>query len=74
MNSEEAMARIRRMESALKFYADPGDYKAPFTGGMGKLWKDCGPTARLALQDAIPCDEIISNAVYSPYKNGRFVP
>lgn len=34
---------------ALKFYADPGDYKAPFTGGMGKLYFDCGEKARAAI-------------------------
>ena len=41
--------RIRQLEAALEFYADPGDYKAPLTGGMGKLWSDCGTIARVTL-------------------------
>lgn len=41
--------RALRAEQALQFYASPSDYKAPFTGGMGKLWSDCGETARAAL-------------------------
>ena len=41
--------RIRQLEAALEFYADPGDYQAPFTGGMGKLWSDGGTIARVAL-------------------------
>jgi hypothetical protein len=52
----ETVARIdaleaenARMREALDFYALPSDYVAPFTGGMGKLWKDCGETARAAL-------------------------
>lgn len=51
--------RIRFLErmnaelvEALRFYANPGDYKAPFTGGLGKLWHDCGETARAALTSA----------------------
>jgi hypothetical protein len=38
-----------RLKVALAFYADASDYKAPFTGGMGKLYFDCGQTARAAL-------------------------
>jgi len=51
MNKDE---RIRQMETALEFYADPGDYKAPFTGGMGRLWSDCGNVARVALGKPFP--------------------
>ena len=34
---------------ALEFYADISKYPAPFTGGMGALWSDCGQIARAAL-------------------------
>ncbi|WP_374520317.1 hypothetical protein [Hydrogenophaga sp.] len=39
----------KAVQAALRFYADASDYKAPFTGGMGKLWSDCGTIARSAL-------------------------
>ena len=49
-----ANARIARLEEALRFYSDVGDYKAPQTsfvyGGENKLWGDCGRTARRALK------------------------
>jgi hypothetical protein len=45
----EPAERIARLKTALQFYADVSDYKAPFTGGMGKLWHDCGATAREAI-------------------------
>jgi hypothetical protein len=35
-------ARIERLEAALRFYADISDYRAPLTGGFGKLFFDCG--------------------------------
>ncbi len=38
-----------RLRDALRFYSNPSDYVAPYTGGMGKLWGDCGETARAAL-------------------------
>jgi hypothetical protein len=47
--AEQAMETIARLRAALKFYADPSDYKAPLTGGMGKLRSDCGNVARDAL-------------------------
>lgn len=37
---------------ALSFYADPSDYKAPLTGGMGVLYFDCGKIAREAIKNA----------------------
>lgn len=43
------LARIEELEAAVEFYADVSDYKAPFTGGCGKLWMDCGSIARAAL-------------------------
>lgn len=50
-----ANARIARLEEALKFYSDVGDYTAPQTsyvyGGENKLWCDCGGTARRALKE-----------------------
>ncbi len=46
--------RIKVLEDALHFYANPGDYKAPFTGGMGILYYDCGEVARAALGDSAP--------------------
>lgn len=49
-----ANERIARLEEALKFYSDVGDYTAPQTGyvygGENKLWCDCGGTARAALK------------------------
>lgn len=45
-----AEAREKTLREALEFYADVEDYKAPFTGGMGKLWQDCGGVARAALK------------------------
>lgn len=44
-----AHLRIRQLERALEFYADISKYPAPFTGGMGALWADCGEVARTAL-------------------------
>ncbi|MFG1399922.1 hypothetical protein [Roseixanthobacter pseudopolyaromaticivorans] len=41
--------RIGDLEEALRFYADVSKYPAPFTGGMGALWADCGQVARSAL-------------------------
>jgi hypothetical protein len=52
--TEEAMNTISHLRAALSFYADPADYKAPFTGGMGKLWSDCGTVARTALSSIRP--------------------
>lgn len=52
---EEAALIVHRVNNwdklveALEFYADVSDYKAPFTGGMGKLWEDCGHVAKQAL-------------------------
>jgi len=43
--------RVKALEKGLSFYADPGDYKAPFTGGMGKLYFDCGQAARALLEN-----------------------
>lgn len=47
---ERLRGRVRVLECALRFYANPGDYKAPFTGGMGALYFDCGSIARAALE------------------------
>lgn len=44
-------ARIERLEAALRFYGDISDYHAPLTGGLGKLFFDCGQVARAALED-----------------------
>lgn len=38
--------------AALSFYADIADYRAPLTGGTGKLWLDCGAVARAAIAKA----------------------
>ena len=40
-----------KLVEALKFYANPSDYKAPFTGGLGKLYYDCGGQAQAILQE-----------------------
>lgn len=37
---------------ALKFYADTSKYQAPFTGGFGELYFDCGQRAKAALNAA----------------------
>ena len=34
---------------ALEFYANPSDYKTPYTAGLGKLYFDCGTIAEQAL-------------------------
>ncbi len=61
-------ARIRELEAALEFYSDPSDYKAPFTGGMGRLWCDCGAHARVALGEGFPGDiEIAEGIPDTPY-------
>ncbi|MFH1556835.1 MAG: hypothetical protein ABII76_18590 [Pseudomonadota bacterium] len=44
-----AESRIKKLEDALRFYADVSKYPAPLTGGMGELWADCGEVARAAL-------------------------
>jgi len=43
--------RKAKLVEALRFYAVISDYKAPYTGGMGKLYFDCGLTARNALTE-----------------------
>ncbi len=43
-------AEVEKLRAALAFYADVSDYVAPYTGGAGKLWMDCGETARAALK------------------------
>ena len=66
MNKDD---RIRQLEVALEFYADPGDYKAPFTGGMGRLWKDCGTIARVALGEPVHGDtERVTRTNMTPYR------
>jgi hypothetical protein len=42
-------AESARLREALEFYGDISKYPAPFTGGMGALWEDCGQIARAAL-------------------------
>ncbi|MFG1462328.1 hypothetical protein V5F77_05455 [Xanthobacter sp. DSM 24535] len=49
VNAEATEVRIKELEAALRFYADVSKYPAPFTGGMGALWTDCGEVARTAL-------------------------
>lgn len=49
-------ARIEALEGALQFYADISKYPAPFTGGAGDLYFDCGQVARAALAPATPTD------------------
>jgi hypothetical protein len=41
-------AENARLREALDFYGDVSKYPAPFTGGMGALWEDCGKIARAA--------------------------
>lgn len=43
---------VETLVGALEFYADVSKYPAPFTGGMGALWKDCGERARAAIKAA----------------------
>jgi hypothetical protein len=52
--AETAEAERDRLRDALAFYADQSDYVSPFTGGMGKLWNDCGGVARAALKGDTP--------------------
>ena len=54
-------ASHQRLVEALGFYANPGDYKAPFTGGLGKLWHDCGDTARAAIESAKALSEQVKS-------------
>jgi flagellar biosynthesis chaperone FliJ len=46
---EQLQAENARLRKALDFYGDFSKYPAPFTGGMGALWEDCGKIARAAL-------------------------
>lgn len=48
---KELKEREEKLVEALSFYSSISDYKAPYTGGMGKLYFDCGLTARAALFD-----------------------
>jgi hypothetical protein len=45
---ERLQAENARLREALDFYGDVSKYPAPFTGGMGALWEDCGKIARAA--------------------------
>jgi hypothetical protein len=40
---------IKALKEALEFYACPSDYVSPYTGGLGKLYFDCGEKAKSAL-------------------------
>lgn len=42
--------QLAAAQKALEFYADIHKYPAPLTGGMGDLWRDCGETAKKALE------------------------
>ncbi len=42
--------QLAAAKKALEFYSDVSKYPAPFTGGMGALWSDCGAIARAALE------------------------
>lgn len=44
-----SVAEISKLCKALQFYSHIEDYKAPLTGGFGKLYMDCGQVARAAL-------------------------
>lgn len=48
--AETAETQLAATRKALEFYADVHKYPAPFTGGMGDLWSDCGAIARAALE------------------------
>ena len=54
---QAALDEVARLREALTFYADVSDYHAPLTGGMGKLWLDCGQVAREALAATRPEDQ-----------------
>lgn len=41
---------IDATENTLRWYGDTGKYPAPFTGGFGALYFDCGSRARTALE------------------------
>jgi hypothetical protein len=49
MRESSELDAIALAIKALKFYADSGDYVAPFTGGLGKLYFDCGEEAKKAI-------------------------
>lgn len=38
--------KLSKIRDALEFYGHIPDYKAPYTGGMGKLYFDCGEKAK----------------------------
>ena len=60
--------KIRELEAALEFYANPSDYVAPFTGGLGRLWRDCGQVARVALGEGFHGEqERVERAGFTPY-------
>jgi len=42
-------AKLAAAHEALEFYADVSKYPAPFTGGFGELYYDCGEKARAVL-------------------------
>lgn len=46
---DASRAECEGLRAALEFYADISKYPAPFTGGFGELYFDCGQIARAAL-------------------------
>jgi hypothetical protein len=48
LRADALQAENARLREALDFYGDVSKYPAPFTGGMGALWQDCGQIARAA--------------------------
>jgi hypothetical protein len=49
MNTPEK--RIEKLMKALQFYADISKYPAPYTGGNGALFFDCGQVAADAIKN-----------------------
>ncbi len=49
---QKLQQKIEDMAKALEFYSSPSDYVAPYTGGLGKLYYDCGTVAKDALVKA----------------------
>ena len=58
ITADDEVQRLRaanvKLREALAFYSNPSDYVSPLTGGQGKLYYDCGGTAKRALAGKEP--------------------
>lgn len=67
----EVIAELAAARAALRFYADPADYVAPFVLPGTKLYLDCGQEARNGLGDAMRENVVDISAIAAARAHGE---